>query len=255
MMSVAGKSLWGAAVVCLAVMVVCLLALRVEAPRLLGVHPALKPLKFAISIGLFLATLAVLLPHLQTSGPVRLGLAVVLVATNAVELGLIALQAARGRTSHFNTATPLDKAITLTMAGAIVVMLGGVVAVAWLATFRDLVACDAAITLAWRVGLWLFVLVAVTGFTMVSHGRHTVGAPDGSAGLPIANWSRTHGDLRVPHFIALHALQVLPLFALACRWIPVSAGARLAIVAVACLGYVAGSVASMAWAVAGRPVL
>lgn len=42
--------------------------------------------------------------------------------------------------------------------------------------------------------------------------KHTVGDPDGDAGLPVVNWSTQYGDLRIAHFIAMHSLQGLPLF-------------------------------------------
>jgi hypothetical protein len=39
-------------------------------------------------------------------------------------------------------------------------------------------------------------------------GGHGIGDPDGNA-MPLTHWSTTGGDLRVPHFIGMHGIQVL----------------------------------------------
>jgi NO-binding membrane sensor protein with MHYT domain len=56
----------------------------------------------------------------------------------------------------------------------------------------------------------LFVVFSFEGFAMGSRLSHTVGAPNDNSNLFILGWSKTVGDLRVAHFIGMHALQVLP---------------------------------------------
>ena len=46
---------------------------------------------------------------------------------------------------------------------------------------------------------------------MGSRLNHSVGALNDNSNWFIVGWSKTVGDLRVAHFIGMHALQVLPI--------------------------------------------
>ena len=195
---------------------------------LLGVPIWLKPLKFAISFVIYTATLAWLLSLVTSRRRTGWWLGTVIAATGVIEMAIIVGQAARGRRSHFNVGTSLDSTLFSVMGVTIVAL--------WLATAGIAVLLmrerlpDRAIAMAIRLGLLVALGGLGVGFLMVTPtpeqaaamgagpptvvGAHAVGVPDGGPGLPLVNWSTTGGDLRIGHFIGMHALQAIPLLAL-----------------------------------------
>ena len=103
-------------------------------------------------------------------------------------------------------------------------------------------------------GLLLTTILGIaTGGALGINGGHWVGAPASDAGgLPILGWSRSGGDLRVAHFFALHALQVLPLAGwFIARRKPAATGA----VWIMSAAFAAFTAFGLAQALLGRPFL
>jgi hypothetical protein len=78
-------------------------------------------------------------------------------------------------------------------------------------------------------------------------GAHSVGVEDGGPGLPGLNWSTVGGDLRIGHFVGMHALQVLPFVAwFVSRRKKLSTRQQVQLVWTAGVGYL-GIVALVTW--------
>jgi hypothetical protein len=172
-----------------------------------------------------------------------------------VEITLISTQAARGVQSHFNKATALDTGIFAVMGTTITISTLVVTYVLW-QLVRD--PPDLAPAYLWGIwtGLFLFVLASFEGGLMIANGSHSVGAPAGGPGLPLLNWSLTGGDLRIAHFIGLHALQVLPLTGyLAARWDELSTRQSLGVVGVVAVCYSTLVGGAFVWALLGNPLV
>jgi uncharacterized membrane protein (DUF485 family) len=187
----------------------------------------MKPLKFALSIGLYSLTLAWLIGRLPSgSRTARIAsiAGTISAAGLVVELLIINGFALIGESSHFNVSTPFHEAMWHTMAGSIMVVWVMTLLVAALLFFAPL--GDAARSVAIRGGAVLALAGMALAFLMTGHqgdqfsniqdvaGAHTVGLADGGPGLPLLGWSTIGGDLRIPHFVGMHALQALPLFVL-----------------------------------------
>ena len=187
----------------------------------------MKPLKFALSIWAYSLTLAWLIGRLQRGSLIARVASIagtVAAAGLVIELAIINGFALVGESSHFNMTTPLHEALWHTMAGSIMVVWVMTFLVAVLLFFAPL--GDAARSVAIRGGAVLALGGMALAMLMTGHqpdqlgvyqdvvGAHTVGLPDGGPGLPLLGWSTVGGDLRIGHFVGMHALQVLPLFVL-----------------------------------------
>jgi hypothetical protein len=209
-------------------LVFAMCGLAVDRRVITGAPAWLKPAKFALSTMIAAWSFAFCIASTRIWQRVTRALDIALAAGLFIEIALIDVQAARGTTSHFNVATPLD--------GAVWAVMGVSILCIWLAMllltvvlFRQPYASPA---WGWslRLGMVLALIGTGSGGLMTvpnsqqlaeAHvsgrlptvGAHTVGAPDGGPGLPVTGWSADHGDLRVAHFLGMHGLQVLPLLA------------------------------------------
>lgn len=206
------------------VTVVAAVGLVVDDRILVGAPIWAKPCKFAFSFGLYAVMWAWM--HAMQRRYRRFGwhLATVAAIACTLEVGVVLLQTVRGHRSHFNVSTPFDTAMWTIMGSSIVVL--------WVVNLAGTVLLmlerhvDRPAMLALRLGSVITIAGMTIAFLMTWGtdeqranppmeiiGAHSVGVPDGGPGMAVTGWSTTGGDLRVPHFVGIHGLQLVPLFA------------------------------------------
>jgi hypothetical protein len=223
----------------------------VDQRTLLGQPIWFKPMKFAISLTLYAFALAWTLGQLRERALRWKGWFIVAGVT--CEMVIIVGQAARGVRSHFNDDTTFDIILFAVM--------GATITLVWLATlaialrFLREPGRDRAMAVAIRLGLFVSLVGMAVGFVMTVVGSHAVGVPDGGPGLPLVGWSTTGGDLRIGHFVGLHALQVLPLLAAVVARVGLPEAARVRAVVSVAAGYL-GLIVLLTWqALRTQPLL
>ncbi|MFG3417684.1 hypothetical protein [Micromonospora sp. NPDC047730] len=192
-------------------------------PRVLtGVPIWLKPFKFSVSFVLYGTTLAWMLSLLPRRSRIAEWAATVVVAMGVVEMAIIVGQVLRGTTSHFNETSPLNATLWQLMGVTIMVLFAAHVVIG-IVLLRQPISNRAGKTaIGWALGLTLLGMLVAIPMALPDQaqsiegvaGAHSVAVPDGGPGLPLVGWSTTGGDLRIGHFVGLHALQALPILAM-----------------------------------------
>lgn len=242
---------YGFATLALSALAILLQALD---PRLLasGVGVWVKPAKFLFSVGLFSLTACWMFGYVRPDRrqwrPMR-ATTRLLIASATFELFYICLQAARGLESHFNIDSPLYIVMYALMGVAAVLLVGTTLPLAWEIARRPAPGLQRSFVAAVAIGLVLtFLLGGGLGGYMSSQPGHAVGATGGQ--VPLFGWNRLGGDLRIAHFLGIHAEQAIPILGMLIagvraklRWLLLGAGT---------LFYVALTLAVFVQAVAGR---
>jgi hypothetical protein len=213
-----------------ALLVLSAAALPFDHRRILGLNPWVKPIKFEVSVILFLLTMAALLAALGRRGDwpkARRRLAWGFGVAMIVENTIIAMQSARGVRSHMNIATPFD-GMAFGVMGAFIAFNTVLVAVLLVLYLKAGSGRGSGLPMAVTWGIALGLAMTLAGsfegvFMIVRYWGHTVGGKDGGPGLAFVNWSTQHGDMRVAHFFALHALQAFVLAGWGMTKVPVKA--------------------------------
>jgi hypothetical protein len=192
-----------------------------------------KPTTFGVSFGLTTITLAWVTGHLRISDRARWWLLGPLAAADTYEVVWVAFQRWRGVASHFNFATGLDTGLFLGGGVAIAVTVTVILALAVLA-FTAMQA-PPSMAMAIRAGLLILLVAQAVGGWMIQHG---VGPASDGATTGLTTFGAA-GVMKVPHAVAIHAIQVLPALAWLLSFAALAERRRTRLVATATLGYVA----------------
>lgn len=217
---------YAAALVCLLLTAFFIAGTVIDPRSITGAPAWLKPAKFAFSLLVYSFSMLWALSFLDGWPRFVRFAGWWIIGVIMLEVGIIALQAARGVTSHFNFTTTPDALLFAAMGAAITSLwlLHLVVTVLMLRQKLD----DPVLAASLRWGLALVLVGMAQAFLMVLPtagqltdlhaglgskfiGAHSVGVSDGGPGLLLVGWNTQGGDLRIGHFVGIHALQVLPL--------------------------------------------
>lgn len=204
------------ALVFLLAMVPTLLAMQFDTRTVNDVSVWVKPTKFLLSLAVYYVTIGWYFGYLPLDVQrIRLARFVIwgTISVGVAEILWLVLAAVAGVPAHFNRDSIVwSMAYPVAGIGATVLLIG-------MFLQARLIARHALpdVSPLFRLGVVVGTYVAcastlLTAYFLAAGTGHWVGGTASDLhGLPLLGWSRSGGDLRVPHFWALHAHQLVPL--------------------------------------------
>ena len=168
-----------------------------------------KPFKFAFSTFTFAWAMAWYCYYLPTFNVSLFNWSVVILLS--FEIVYIAIMASQGKASHYNVSSPLFSILYSMMALAATLVTLYTAYVGLLFFTNSFPELPHYYLWSIRLGIFIFVVFSFEGFLMGSRMNHSVGLLNDNSTLFILGWSKKVGDLRIAHFVGMHALQVLPI--------------------------------------------
>ena len=214
-----------------------------------------KPTKFVFSVGVFALTTAWFFGYVRPArrnAPSLRAIVAIIIAAGSFEIIYISWQAGHGLASHFNKSSTLYEIMYALMGLGAVSLVATSLPLAWEIARRPAPGLNSQFVGAVVLGLVLCaVLGGGFGIYMAQQPGHAVGLVGGHT--PFFGWNRAGGDLRIAHFLGIHAQQAIPILGLLVgalsprlRW-PTLIGGSAA--------YAALAVALFSEAIKGHPLL
>jgi hypothetical protein len=207
-LKVRNETLFNFGLICLLGSILFLILAHTNEKQVYGVNAWFKPFKFAFSTFMYAWAMAWYCYHLPDFNIGLFNWAIIILL--GFEVVYIAIQASKGQLSHYNLSTPFFAAMFSLMAFAATMATLYTAYVGFLYFNNSFPNLPDYYVWAIRLGILIFVIFSFEGFAMGSRHNHSVGALNDNSNWFIVGWSKTVGDLRVSHFIGMHALQVLP---------------------------------------------
>jgi hypothetical protein len=172
--------------------------------QVLGKNAWLFPMKYYFSIGIFIWSMGWYLHYLNNANHRKI-LIWFFLFTTFIQTSIVFLQSFRGVSSFYNQNTPFDKLVFGFQTANNVIFIVLMIVTTYLFYFQKKNSISQHFTWSIRMGMIIFLIGLLVGFYMIM----VYGNIESDLGNSVLH--KKYGNLKVPFFLGIHGLQIIPL--------------------------------------------